>query len=32
VRKKEQAEKSFDGLTYFVYRSLLDANIENARP
>ena len=29
-RKKEQAEKSFDGLTYFVYRSLLDAKIENA--
>lgn len=30
VRKKEQAEKSFDGLTYFVYRSLLDAKIDNA--
>lgn len=30
VRKKEQAEKAFDGLTYFVYRSLLDAKIENA--
>lgn len=30
LRKKEQAEKSFDGLTYFVYRSLLDARIENA--
>ena len=30
ARKKEQAEKSFDGLTYFVYRSLLDARIENA--
>lgn len=30
VRRKEQAEKSFDGLTYFVYRSLLDAKIENA--
>ena len=30
TRKKEQAEKSFDGLTYFVYRSLLDARIENA--
>ena len=29
-RKKEQAEKSFDGLTYFVYRSLLDARIDNA--
>ncbi len=30
ARKKEQAEKAFDGLTYFVYRSLLDANIRNA--
>ena len=30
TRKKEQAEKSFNGLTYFVYRSLLDAKIENA--
>jgi type I restriction enzyme R subunit len=30
TRKKEQAEKSFDGLTYFVYRSLLDAKIDNA--
>ncbi|MDX2219551.1 MAG: HsdR family type I site-specific deoxyribonuclease [Burkholderiales bacterium] len=30
ARKKEQAEKAFDGLTYFVYRSLLDAKIENA--
>jgi len=29
-RKKEQAEKSFDGLTYFVYRSLIDAKIQNA--
>ena len=29
-RKREQAEKSFDGLTYFVYRSLLDARIDNA--
>ena len=29
-RKREQAEKSFDGLTYFVYRSLLDAEISNA--
>lgn len=29
ARKKEQAEKSFDGLTYFVYRSLLDAKIQN---
>ncbi len=30
ARKKEQAEKSFDGLTYFVYQNLLDARIENA--
>ena len=30
ARKKEQAEKSFDGLTYFVYQNLLDAGIENA--
>ncbi len=30
TRKKEQADKSFDGLTYFVYRSLLEAKIENA--
>ena len=30
ARKKEQTEKSFDDLTYFVYRSLLDAGIENA--
>ena len=30
TRKKDQAEKSFDGLTYFVYRSLLDAKIQNA--
>ena len=29
-RTREQAEKSFDGLTYFVYRSLLDAQISNA--
>ena len=29
-RKKVQAEKSFDGLTYFVYRTLLDAKIANA--
>ncbi len=29
ARKKEQAEKGFDGLTYFVYRTLLDAKIEN---
>ena len=30
ARKKEQAEKSFDGLTYFVYRSLSNAGIDNA--
>ena len=30
ARKKEQAEKGFDGLTYFVYRTLLDAGIEHA--
>jgi type I restriction enzyme R subunit len=30
VRKQEQRGKSFDGLTYFVYRSLLDADIGNA--
>lgn len=30
ARKKEQAEKAFDGLTYFVYRTLLDAAIPNA--
>ncbi len=30
ARKKEQAEKGFDGLTYFVYRTLLDAEIEHA--
>jgi type I restriction enzyme R subunit len=29
-RKKEQAERGFDGLTYFVYRTLLDAEIKNA--
>ncbi len=29
ARKREQAEKGFDGLTYFVYRTLLDAQIEN---
>ena len=28
ARKKEQAEKGFDALTYFVYRSLLDAAVE----
>jgi type I restriction enzyme, R subunit len=30
ARKKAQAEKGFDGLTWFVYRTLLDAQIENA--
>ena len=30
ARRKEQAEKGFDALTYFVYRSLLDAEIEEA--
>ena len=30
ARKREQAEKGFDGLTYFVYRALLDAEINNA--
>jgi type I restriction enzyme R subunit len=30
ARKKEQAEKGFDALTYFVYRSLLDAEGEEA--
>ena len=30
VRKTEQAAKGFDGLTYFVYRTLLDENIGNA--
>jgi len=29
-RKVEQAAKGFDGLTYFVYRTLLDENIGNA--
>ena len=29
-RKRVQADKQFDGLTYFVYCSLLDADIENA--
>jgi len=29
-RKHEQAEKGFDGLTYFVYRTLLDGGIEEA--
>ena len=30
ARQKEQVKKTFDGLTYFVYRSLLDASIGNA--
>ncbi|GAB6058540.1 type I restriction endonuclease subunit R [Desulfonatronum parangueonense] len=30
ARKREQAEKGFDGLTYFVYRTLLDARITDA--
>ena len=29
-RKKEQAEKGFDSLTFFVYRSLADAGLPNA--
>jgi type I restriction enzyme R subunit len=29
-RKKEQAKKGFDGLTYFVYRTLLDERVEGA--
>ena len=29
-RKAEQARKGFDGMTYFVYRTLLDADVENA--
>lgn len=32
TRKKEQAEKNFDGLTYFVFQTLLDAKIANAEP
>ena len=30
ARRKEQVEKGFDALTYFVYRSLLDAEVEEA--
>ena len=30
ARKREQAEKGFDGLTYFVYRTLLEAKLQNA--
>jgi type I restriction enzyme, R subunit len=29
-RKKEQSEKGFDGLTFFVYRTLLDKGLKNA--
>ena len=29
-RKREQAEKGFDGITYFVYRTLLDFEVQNA--
>lgn len=29
-RKKEQAEKNFDGLTFFVFRTLQDAGVETA--
>jgi type I restriction enzyme R subunit len=29
-RKRQQAEKGFDGLTFFVYRTLLDAGVEAA--
>ena len=29
-RKKEQAEKGFDGLTFFIYRTLLDKGLSNA--
>jgi len=29
-RKKEQAAKGFDGLTYFVYRTLEDAGVPDA--
>lgn len=29
-RKKIQAEKGFDGLTFFIYRSLLDAQVADA--
>ena len=30
ARKKDQAAKGFDGLTFFIYRTLLDAKVENA--
>ncbi len=29
-RKKEQAKKGFDGLTFFIYRTLLDKDFKNA--
>ena len=29
-RKQEQTEKGFDGLTFFVYRTLLDAKVAKA--
>ena len=29
-RRKEQAEKGFDGLTFFIYRTLLDKEIKNS--
>ena len=29
-RRKEQAEKGFDGLTFFIYRTLLDKKIKNS--
>jgi len=29
-RKKEQAEKGFDGLTFFIYRTLIDKGLSNA--
>jgi len=30
MRKKEQAKKGFDGLTFFVYRTLIDEGVANA--
>lgn len=30
ARKREQAAKGFDGLTFFIYRTLLDAKVGNA--
>lgn len=29
-RKKEQAEKGFDGLTFFIYRTMLDKDFKKA--